>query len=114
MKLTTLIFDMDGVIVDNTFYEEAVIKSIKEWMAKNFSISFDEADKRWNKVRETTKGTALRPSYKYFCEQVDVPKAVYLKIHKDHLDKLKIHQEAIDIIRKHGGKYSIFVATERL
>ena len=67
-----VLFDLDGVIVDNIAFENAVTRTIIRQLAAVRNIHESEAESLWKSTLESHRGHARWHDYSFHCDALDL------------------------------------------
>jgi len=71
-KLIPVLFDLDGVIVDNIAFENAVTRTIIQQLAVDRNLPMLDAERLWKRTLEAHRRHARWHDYSYHCQALNL------------------------------------------
>ena len=106
------IFDIDGVLVDNSAFESAVTESIVEHVSRELRIGPEEARSLWDRELNATRGDVRWFDYDFHCTRLGV-KPQALAAHKRWLGLLTTFAGALGTWEQLSNKMAeLVIATD--
>ncbi len=111
--IKAVLFDMDGVLVDNDAYEEENAKYILKQAAAEQKISIQEAQKKMLAYIEAHKGKKEWHDWRLFSRHFGSEK-LWVEAHLINLKHLKLVDGARELLENLHSKYTLVVASDAI
>jgi FMN phosphatase YigB (HAD superfamily) len=113
-SVTTVVFDIDGILIDNVGFERAVTEYIISKLAEKRRISIEEATKNWCGTLEKNRNHPEWHDYALHCESLGMG-SIWKEAHelfRHMLRKFNGADEAITVARKYSNCWAASDATK--
>lgn len=111
--MKAVLFDVDGVLIDNRKYEEKNLEYIFNFMSKKMRISYDEAKNRFWAVTKDHRNKKEWHDWRIYCEKLGLGD-VWREAHIKNVDYLKIMDGAKELLERLHKRCQLVIASDAI
>ncbi len=108
---TVFLIDLDGVLIDNSSFENAIIKKFAKKLSLTTSSSEIDSLKNIESIIKSTINDPTKYTWEYISSKINLPTDYWKKIHEESKDELKIINGTNELLRL-IHKYKIIIVTD--